>query len=122
MRAIQGHSGGTKVDPALLDNVEVLHRWSEYLYHVGCSRFLHSMFPSGLIAGDGNTLLPTSCRDFEHEIARRWSNNEWLDLLQQGGDKKRFQYCRNLDSLFTWVPSKITLEEPKLIQHCWTTF
>ena len=45
----QGHSGGTKVDPALLDNVEVPRRWSEYLYHVGCSRYMHSILQSGLI-------------------------------------------------------------------------
>ena len=38
LRAIQGHSGGTMVDPLLLDALE----WTEYLYHVGCSRTMHS--------------------------------------------------------------------------------
>ena len=44
MRAIQGHSGGTTVDPALLDNVEIPYIWSEYFYHVCCSRLMHSIF------------------------------------------------------------------------------
>ena len=39
---------------------------------------------------DWNTMLPMSCRDFENEKARKWSNKEWLDLLQQGSVKKRF--------------------------------
>ena len=51
VRAVQGHSGGTKVDPTLLDNVLIPYKWSEYLCHVGCSLYLHSMIHSGLIAG-----------------------------------------------------------------------
>ena len=49
MRAIQGHSGGIKVDLALLDNVEILYGWSEYFHHVGCSPYAHSILQSGLI-------------------------------------------------------------------------
>ena len=37
------------VDPALLDNVEVPLGWTEYLYHVGCSRTMHSTLEAGLI-------------------------------------------------------------------------
>ena len=37
MRAIQSHSGGNKVDPLLLDKVQIPYRWSEYFYHVGSS-------------------------------------------------------------------------------------
>ena len=50
MRAIQGHSGGTKVVPVFLDNVEIPCTWSECFYH-GCSRHTHSILQSGLIAG-----------------------------------------------------------------------
>ena len=41
---------GTKVDLSLLDHVLIPYNWSEYLYHVGCSLFLHSIIHSGLIA------------------------------------------------------------------------
>ena len=51
MRVVQGHSGGTKVDLALLDDVEVPYRWSEYFDHVSCYRHMHFIFQSGLIAG-----------------------------------------------------------------------
>ena len=39
MRAIQGHSGGSKVDPQLLDNVQIPYRWSEY-----SSRWFFSLY------------------------------------------------------------------------------
>ena len=53
-RAIQGHSGGTLVDPALQDN-ELLHNdFPEYIYHVGNAHDLHSI-QCGLILG-GNSL------------------------------------------------------------------
>ena len=54
MRAIQGHSGRSNVDPSLLDNVQIPYRWSEYLYHVGSSLDLHPI-KSGLIAGGKDT-------------------------------------------------------------------
>ena len=43
-----------------------------------------------------DTLLQMLCRDCEN--APRWTNNEWLDLLHEGSDKKRFQCCLNSDS------------------------
>ena len=50
LRAIQGHSAGTIVDPVILDNAELAYGWSEHLYHVGCSRLMHSILQSGLPA------------------------------------------------------------------------
>ena len=29
-----GHSGGTKVDPSLQDNVDIPYNWIDYIYHV----------------------------------------------------------------------------------------
>ena len=55
MRAIHGHSGGTKVDPSLLDNFQIPFTWSEYFYHVGSSLDLHATIHSGLIAGGRDT-------------------------------------------------------------------
>ena len=48
---------------------------------------------------DCNSLLLTVCRDFQRENAGRWSNPEWLDLLQEGSDKKSVQHCLNSDGL-----------------------
>ena len=56
---------------------------TKMLRHRGCHRGDDG-------ATDWNTLLPMLCRDFENENAGRWSTKEWLDLLQQGSDKKRF--------------------------------
>ena len=36
-RAIQGHSGGTQIDPTLQDTVLLPSDFAEYIYHVGSS-------------------------------------------------------------------------------------
>ena len=46
MRAIQGHFGGNKFDPSLLENVEVPYMWSEFFYHAGSSLDLRSILQS----------------------------------------------------------------------------
>ena len=55
MRAIQSHSGETKVDPLFLDIVKIPYMWSEYINHVGSSLCMHSIIHSGLIAGRKDT-------------------------------------------------------------------
>ena len=69
---------------------------------------------------DWSALLPWLCRDFENENVGRWSNKEWLDLLQQGSDKKRFQYCLNSDGLTIHMRATQRHSGGKLTLHCWT--
>ena len=49
--AIQGHSGGTLVDPTLKDNVLSPDDFAEYIYHVGDAHDMHSIIECGLIPG-----------------------------------------------------------------------
>ena len=49
--AIQGHSGGTLVDPTLQDNVLLPNDFAEYIYHVGNAHDMHSIIQGGLILG-----------------------------------------------------------------------
>ena len=53
--AIQGTSGGNKVDPSLQHNVEILYTWIEYIYHVGSSHDCNSLVKPGLMAEGKNT-------------------------------------------------------------------
>ena len=55
MRAIQGLSGGNKVDPSLQENVEIPYNWIEYIYPVGSSHDCQSIILSSLIAGRNDT-------------------------------------------------------------------
>ena len=50
-RAIQGHSGGTLVDPTLQNNVLLPDDFPEYIYHVGNAHDMHSIIQCGLIPG-----------------------------------------------------------------------
>ena len=50
-RAIQGHSGGTLVDPSLQDNVLLPDGFAEYIHHVVNAHDMHSIIQCGLIPG-----------------------------------------------------------------------
>ena len=49
LRALQGHSGRSLIDPSLQDSVVILSGFFQYIYHVGCAINLHSIIYSGLI-------------------------------------------------------------------------
>ena len=54
LRALQGHSGRSLIDPSLQDNVIILDGFFKYIYLVGCAINLHSIINSGLIPGGQN--------------------------------------------------------------------
>ena len=54
LRALQGHSGRSLIDPTLQDNVIIPDGFFQYIYHVGCAINLHSIINSGLITGCQN--------------------------------------------------------------------
>ena len=66
MRAVRGHSGWSKADPSLQDNVEIPYNWIDYIYHVGSSHDCKYLIRSGLTAGGkdskkgGQTVLFTA--------------------------------------------------------------
>ena len=49
--AVQGPSGGNKVDLSLQDNVEIPYNWIDEIYHVGSSHDCNSIIKPGLNAG-----------------------------------------------------------------------
>ena len=51
LRALQGHSGLSLIDPTLQDNVVIPCNFVQHIYHVGCANNLHSIINSGLIPG-----------------------------------------------------------------------
>ena len=51
LRALQGHSGRSLIDPTPQDNVVIPSNFFQYVHHVGCAITLHSIINSGLIPG-----------------------------------------------------------------------
>ena len=51
LRALQGHSGSSLIDPTLQDNVVIGSGIFHYIYHIGCAFNLHSIINNGLIPG-----------------------------------------------------------------------
>ena len=54
LRALQGHSGRSLIDPSLQDSVVIPDGFFKYFYHVGCAISLHSSISSGLTLGGQN--------------------------------------------------------------------
>ena len=54
LRALQGHSGRSHIDPVSQDNVVIPSGFFQYICHVGCAINLHSIINSGLIRGGQN--------------------------------------------------------------------
>ena len=54
LRALQGHSGRSLIDPSQEDNVLIPSDFFQYIYHVGCSINLHFIINSGLTLGGQN--------------------------------------------------------------------
>ena len=74
LRAPQGHSGRSLIDPALQDNVVIPSDFFKYIYFVGCAINLHSIINSGLILGGQNLsnrqtvfFLPVDPMDKNHK-------------------------------------------------------
>ena len=51
LRALQGHSGRSLIDPTLQDNVVIPSNFFQYIHHVGCAINLNSIINSGFIPG-----------------------------------------------------------------------
>ena len=51
LRALQGHSGRSLLDPLLQDSVIIQCGVFHHIYHIGCAFNLHSIINSGLIPG-----------------------------------------------------------------------
>ena len=74
LRALQGHSGRSLIDPTSQDNVIIPDGFFQYIYHVGCAINLHSIINSGLIPGGQNLsnrqtvfFLPVDPMDKNHK-------------------------------------------------------
>ena len=48
LRALQGHSGRSLIDPARQDTVVIPSNFFQYIHHVGCAINLHSIINSGI--------------------------------------------------------------------------
>ena len=55
LRALQGYSGQSSIDPSLYDNVFNSENFNEYICHIGCAVSLHSITNSGVTAGGQNS-------------------------------------------------------------------
>ena len=74
LRAPQGHSGRSLIDPSLQDNVIIQRGLFHHIYHIGCAFNLHSIINNGLIPGGQDSsrrqtvfFLPIVPRDKDHE-------------------------------------------------------
>ena len=88
LRALQGHSGRSFIDPTLQDNVVIPSGFFQYIYHVGCAINLHSIINSGLIPGGQNlSMRQTVFFLLVDPVERRNSSDK--SILSLGGVRSR---------------------------------
>ena len=106
LRALQGHSGNSLIDPTSQDNVVIGSGIFHHIYHIGCAFNLHSIINNGLIPGGQDLsrrqtvfFLPIDPRDKNHKdpeyidssvprrakyVHRAWKKHQdavfWVDI------------------------------------------
>ena len=95
-RAIQGHSGGTLVDPSLPNNVLLPDDFAEYICHVGNAHDMHSIIQCGLIPG-GKSLK---------ETGMQYSSQPWIRCTPISINKKPSTTWINPESQCTKILGK----------------
>ena len=112
LRALQGHSGRSLIDPSLQDNVIIQRGFFQHIYHIGCAFNLHSIINNGLIPGGQNSskrqtvfFLPIDPRGKGHQ------NPAHIDFSVP----RRAQYLHSVwkkhqDAVF-WVDIDLAIQE-----------
>ena len=141
LRALQGHSGRSLIDPNLRDNVIIQRNFFKYIYHIGCAINLHSIINSGLIPGGQNLsnrqtvfFLPVDPMDKKHKDLEKidleaprlaqymhtaWKKHQntvyWGDInLAQKKGLKFYQTRSNAIILFETLPAYYCI--PKVVR------
>ena len=132
LRALQGLSGRSFIDPTLQDIVAIPAEFFKYIYHVGCAINLHSIINSGLIPGGQNLsnrqtvfFLPGDPMDKNHKdpdtvdlnaprhaqyMHKAWKRHQntvyWVDInLAQRKGLTFYQARSNAIILFETLPA-----------------
>ena len=112
LRALQGHSGDSLIDPALQDNVLIEPGIFPYIYHVGSNFNLHSIISNGLIPGGQNLsrrqsvfFLPVDPRKEDHK------DPEYIDYsVPRHARYLQNTWKRHQDTVF-WVDIDLGIRE-----------
>ena len=115
LRALQGHSGRSLIDPALQDNVVIPSDFFQYIYNVGCAINLHSIIDSGLIPGSQNLsnrqtvfFLPVDPMDKNHKDPDTIDLNAPRDAQYMHKTWKKHQNTENTEN---WVDINLALKK-----------
>ena len=104
LRALQGHSGRSLIDPSLQDNVIIPDGFFKYSYHVGCAINLHSIVNSGSIPGGQNlsnrqtVFFGPSTRNSFDPTERRFSKDYGADQPDENADADQIRTGTLLNS------------------------
>ena len=100
-RAIQGHSGGTLVDPTVQDNVLLPNDIVDYIYHLGNAHDMHSIIQGGLVPG-GRSLKRDRQSVFFTAVNPMYANQD-QEEVQYDLDKPRIAVYKNTGEKFTKI-------------------
>ena len=119
-RAIQGHSGGTLVDPTLPNNVPLPDDFAEYIYHVGNAHDMHSIIQCGLILG-GESLKRDRHAVFFTAVNPMYTC-QYQEDFQYDLDKPRTALYKNTTQQNSVYWCNLTVTQTKGLQFSQTRF
>ena len=112
LRALQGHSGRSLIDPTLQDNVLIGPGIFSYIYHVGCTFNLHSIINNGLVPGGQNSsrrqtvfFLPVDPRNESHR------DPEYIDFSVPRLARYMHKAWKRHQDVVFWVDIDLAIKE-----------
>ena len=108
LRALQGHSGRSVIDPALQDNVLIGTGIFPDIYHVGCTFNLHSIVNNGLVLGGQNLSRKHLC--FSHPMIQEKKTTKIQLLCTASHTILQNTWKRHQDPVF-WVNIDLGIRE-----------
>ena len=112
LRALQGHSGRSLIDPTLQDNVVIPTNFFQYIYHVKCAINSHSIINSVLIHGGQNLsnrqpvfFLPVD------PMAKNHKDPETIDLNAPRHAQYMHKAWKRHQNTVSWVDINLALKK-----------
>ena len=112
LRALQGHSGDSLIDPELQDIVLIRPGIFLYIYHVGCTFNLYSIINNGLVLGGQNLrrrqtvfFLPVDPRNEDHK------DPEYIDFSAPRLARYMHRAWKRHQDAVSWVDIDLGIKE-----------
>ena len=118
LRALQGHSGRSLIDPTLQDNVVNSNGFFQYMYDVGCAFNLHSIINSGLIPrGQSSSKRQTVFFLLVDPMYKNHKDSDTIDSNAPRHAQYMHKAWKNHQNTVYWVDINLALKRIEVLSN-----